>query len=62
MGGHREKHKRQGLGCRADLSLCLLHREEFLEIQSFFSSRYREGDTLINVNVSYKRVISTWFS
>lgn len=37
------------------------------DLESFFSSRYRECDTLtngdfpININISYKSVTLTWF-
>ena len=54
MEGYQEKHSKQGKGCYIELSPPLLHWWEFLEIQSFSSSWYREGDTLVNVNVPYK--------
>ena len=66
MGGYRAKHSKQGYGCYADLSPCL---QEFLEILSHPPLPGTKRETLlqmeislISVNASYKRVISTEFS
>lgn len=46
--GDQAKHSKPWCGWYADLSLRLLHREEFLEMSHPPSSWYREGDTFTN--------------
>jgi len=53
MGGYQEGHSKERQGC-TDLSHCLLHGSEILEIWSSFSSWYMEGDTPTFRDFPYK--------